>query len=386
MLSLRFLRNGPIGKLHHFLTETLIEWIGFSFRQVCGNRSSAISDRLYVYFVEEKNPVLVIVYLILLTVSNFLFYVTAWPHIPGPYLSKAHVYFVPIVIIFTYASFFIACSSDPGRITSENVDKACKMFNYDFLTFEPKECRTCKFTKPARSKHCSLCKKCVAKCDHHCSWINNCVGLKNHRYFLLFLYATIQICVYGAYLIYYIFWGISKNMNLTEAWITSVETRKRVRISTYQAVLFLIHQERVLGALGIFTLLVGLVIFIFMCYQLHLVYNGTTANEAFKREDLEEIIMDGELWVFDKEELKKHKKKIKDKNDSKLKGKSTAVYWVQPVRRRQNKSSEGENEAGVNGENSKQVGRQVKSISEICNLYDQGFWANFKEVLFPPSL
>jgi len=153
----------------------------------------------------------------------------------------------------------------------------------------------------------------------------------------------------------------------------------------------LVHHERVLGALGIFALLVGLVIFMFMCYQLHLVYSGTTANESVKREDLEDIIIAGELWVFDKEELKKHKKKNKVKDVPKVK--ATAVYWVQPARRRQNRSSEGEvegegeGEGEVNsGENSKQIGRQVKSISEISNLYDQGLWSNFKEVLFPPSL
>jgi len=174
-------------------------------------------------------------------------------------------------------------------------------------------------------------------------------------------------------------------MNLTEAWITSIQTGRRVRISTYQAALFLIHHERVLGVLGIFALLVGLVILIFLCYQLSLVYYGTTSNEAFKWEDMEEIIMTGELWVFEKdteEESKRRKKK--NKEVSEVKGRTTAVYWIQSARQRKNKPSEGESEA--NGENSKQIGRQVKSMSEVRNIYDKGLWGNFKEALFPPSL
>src|ERR1043166_4813332 len=121
-----------------------------------------------------------------------------------------------------------------------------------------------------------------------------------------------------------------------------------------------------------------------MCYQLSLVYNGTTANEAFKWEDLEEIIMAGELWVYEKDpEDEKKKKKDKGEDDRRVKSKATAVYWMQPAPRQRNKSSEGESE--TNGENSKQVGRQVKSMSEVRNLYDQGLWGNFKETLFPPS-
>jgi palmitoyltransferase ZDHHC4 len=146
----------------------------------------------------------------------------------------------------------------------------------------------------------------------------------------------------------------------------------------------LIHRERVLGALGIFALLVGLVIFIFMCYQLSLVYNGTTANEAFKWEDLEEIIMAGELWVYEKDpEKEKKKKKDKEEDVRGVESKTTAVYWLQPAPRQRNRSSESESE--TNGGNSQQVGRQVKSISEVRNLYDQGLWRNLKEALFPPS-
>lgn len=116
-----------------------------------------------------------------------------------------------------------------------------------------------------------------------------------------------------------------------------------------------------------------------------MVYNGTTANEAFKWEEIEEIIMTGDLWVFEREiEEESKRRKKKNKEVSEVKGRTTAIYWIQPARYRKNKSSEGESEA--DGENSKQLGRQVKSMSEVRNIYDKGLWSNFKETVFPPSL
>ncbi|CAB4409822.1 unnamed protein product [Rhizophagus irregularis] len=95
--------------------------------------------------------------------------------------------------------------------------------------------------------------------------------------------------------------------------------------------------------------------------------------------------MTGDLWVFEREiEEESRRRKKKNKEVSIVKGRTTAIYWIQPARHRKNKSSEGESEA--NGENSKQLGRQVKSMSEVRNIYDKGLWGNFKETVFPPSL
>ena len=57
-------------------------------------------------------------------------------------------------------------------------------------------CRTCKILKPPRTHHCSLCNICVLRMDHHCPWVGNCVGIKNHKFFVQFLFYTTFGCAY----------------------------------------------------------------------------------------------------------------------------------------------------------------------------------------------
>lgn len=53
--------------------------------------------------------------------------------------------------------------------------------------FTKRPCNTCNIIRPPKTSHCVICDNCIMDFDHHCFYISNCIGIRNRKFFFLFL-------------------------------------------------------------------------------------------------------------------------------------------------------------------------------------------------------
>lgn len=288
----------------------------------CGKRAPQVLDKIWDYLCYQSNPLVQIFYLCVLVGGYMTFVFYGYPHLPNRLAGSFHKYTGFAVFTTCVTVWWKACSTDPGTVTPYNLDDLLETYKWDEQIFSSAYCKTCQLIKPARSKHCSLCNVCIAKFDHHCIWINNCVGVGNHKWFLSFLFWHLVICGYGCGLGTTIAYDIVGQKDLFNAVFVDPITKER-HPATYMIIgQYMLATEGMLIFIIVLGAIMGLVLFGFFLWHLNLVRIGTTTNEMSK-------------WNY--------------------------VKWCL-----------------------KHEGEEGKAkIKALTNEYNQGCFANYKEVFFP---
>lgn len=331
-------RNTPIHSLHLVLVKANAS----AMRQVQSNA--------HIYsFLQWLVPLF---YCVVVLFCLFEFFIWVYPALDsGVVDSHVHSAYIAFSIASVVFSTALVTLSDAGTVTPANVDSACSAYPNNGLIFFPKSCHTCCLLKPARSKHCSVCNKCVILYDHHCIWVNNCIGYKNFRWFMAFLVLNINMMVYGGYLCL----RELRKQSAPNGW--------------WKLIVATTESNRIAGILLILASIISVITFLFFCLHIRYLYLGVTTNEADKWGDIEHLVSLGMLYYIVEKNVY-----VEEASLRLMDGTFEVVYILL--------NDDGETRYTVQDKERYTFLKISLMETDLDNIYDHGFFNNFKERVF----
>ncbi|KPA85550.1 putative palmitoyl acyltransferase 9 [Leptomonas pyrrhocoris] len=101
--------------------------------------------------------------------------------------------FTLFVLATTFTSYFLTTTADPGIYPRLRSDERDPLEGNMELVF----CKQCRLRRPPRCSHCYHCDVCVLEHDHHCTVLGGCVGVRNLRWFTLYLLSCCSSTMIG---------------------------------------------------------------------------------------------------------------------------------------------------------------------------------------------
>ncbi|KAJ5596197.1 hypothetical protein N7450_002655 [Penicillium hetheringtonii] len=365
-------RKTPIAFLYRAVWVYFPNGIAYVDSRLFGGRLVRAWNQSGKYILHENHPLVLIFFIALLAGGEFVFLPAAWPRMSG-----VHHPWVPVVVLVPYFLLY-KCVVTKSQITPENHQLEMKRYPYDQVLFHPGyRCNTCNLIKPARSKHCKFCKTCISRQDHHCVWLMNCVGANNYMYFLALLLSLSVLLIYGTCLGYSLL-----RTTLQETIPTHLQSAMQGWIMYFNIWAIVIQMDSRIGTVTLLMLMTAPLAMAFLVYHTYLIWAGMTTNESAKWSDWKDDVEDGFVFKSSRGKVL-DASPLTDFDDLPWPFKSNQVlvtddepplegYILVPGTNRVDYQSA--EDAPIDPR-----WAPVRSMKEIDNIYDLGFWNNLRD-------